>query len=215
MCAPRGRGTGTWHRGPRRHAGRKGCYGHRGASAPAGDELRQRRCQLAGRSTRRCSWVVASGGGHHATVMSQGSILCHRRAWATCARISGLAPSRAALLCLQEDHGLPHPPSRRGDSPRGREKRQERRAQPSRVPRVPRRCARLPGSPRLTGLDQKDGHESGAWLWFLSHSEHSKTINCGGGKQAAGFNIVLFQLCWLFFFPLLFASTLSDMVTCI
>lgn len=91
-----------------------------------------------------------------------------------------------------------HIPSPQRESPKGWAKRQGKGVQPSRIPRF---CARLPGSPRLTGLDQKDGHESGAWLWFLSHSEHSKTINCGGGKQAAGFNIVLFQLCWVFFFP--------------
>lgn len=90
-----------------------------------------------------------------------------------------------------------HIPSPQRESPKGWAKRQGKGVQPSRIPRF---CARLPGSPRLTGLDQKDGHESGAWLWFLSHSEHSKTINCGGGKQAAGFNIVLFQLCWVFFF---------------
>lgn len=90
-----------------------------------------------------------------------------------------------------------HIPSPRGERPKGWAKRQEKGVQPSRILRL---CARLPGSPCLTGFDQKDGHESGAWLWFLSHSEHSKTINCGGGKQAAGFNIVLFQLCWGFFF---------------
>lgn len=101
-CALRGQGRGTWHRGPRRHAQRKGCCGHRSASAPMGDELR---CQLA--YIRRWSWVEVSGGGHDATVMSQGSIPRCRRAWATCARISRLGPSRAALLCLQEDHGLP------------------------------------------------------------------------------------------------------------
>lgn len=195
MCAPRERDTGTWQGGLRWHARRKGCCGHRGASAPAGDK---RRCQLAGGSIRRWSWVELGGRRTSNTaVMSQGIILRHRRAWATCERISKLGPSRAALLLLQEDHRLPHPHRRGETSPRGREKRQERRAQPS---RVPHRCARLPGSPHLTGLDQKDGHESGAWLWFLSHSEHSKTINCGGGKQAAGFNIALFQLCWVFFF---------------
>lgn len=127
--------------------------------------------------------------------MSQSSIPHLCMAWATCAPISRLGPSQAELLCLQE--GLPHPITT-AESPQGWAKQEDKGVQLSRIPRL---CARLPGSPRLAGLDQKDGHESGAWLWFLSHSEHSKTINCGGGKQAAGFNIVLFQLCWVFFSP--------------
>lgn len=104
--------------------------------------------------------------------------------------------------------------SRKGDA----EEKESRAAHTASIPRAPHCPAAVPRQPRSPppmGSDQKDGHESGAWLCFLSHSEHSKTINCGGGKKAAGFNIVLFQLCFFFFFLLLFASTLSEMVTCI
>lgn len=147
MCALKERGTGTWHGGLRRHARRKGCCGHRGASAPAGDELRQRRCQLAGRRIGRWSWVEVSGGGRDATVMSQGSIPRRRRAWATCARISRLAPSRAALLCLQEDHRLAHP-HRHGETARedGRSGRRGERSPPA-SPASPASPAAVPGCP--------------------------------------------------------------------
>lgn len=78
-------------------------------------------------------------GGH--TVMSRGSIPRGRRAWATCARISRLGPSRAALLCLQEDRGLPHPRHRgekaREDGRSGRRSERSPPASPASVPGCP------------------------------------------------------------------------------